>query len=312
MNASIFVQIAAYRDPELLATIRSAVDNASDPQRLVFGVCWQYIPGLDEYLLFPSELDADVRLVAVPVEQAQGVCWARHVAQNLYRDEDYVLSVDSHTRFVVNWDKRMIEELTRCPSDKPVLTTYPAPFRAQTSLADTPIARLKVGPVMDGSVRFEPFFDADTTLHTAPIASHLCACGFYFAQGQLNHDLPIDPIMYFNQEEFTHSLKLWTLGYDCFIPSQHLVLHQYGKEKPVFEQHVHWNDDAKWVALNTRAQIRLRALIEHTFDPAHDSFPVEHFPLGKARTTSQYLSLLALEYRDGELYPQNSETKATR
>ena len=41
-NKTIFVQIASYRDPELLHTIKDALDKASNPNRLVFGICWQH------------------------------------------------------------------------------------------------------------------------------------------------------------------------------------------------------------------------------------------------------------------------------
>ncbi len=38
----IFVQIASYRDPELLPTIRDCIDKAKYPENLTFGICWQH------------------------------------------------------------------------------------------------------------------------------------------------------------------------------------------------------------------------------------------------------------------------------
>ena len=37
----IFVQIASYRDPELLPTIRDCIDKAKYPENLTFGICLQ-------------------------------------------------------------------------------------------------------------------------------------------------------------------------------------------------------------------------------------------------------------------------------
>ena len=50
----IFVQIASYRDPQLVPTIKSMLENAKRPKNLVIGVCRQYHPddkfdSLDEY-----------------------------------------------------------------------------------------------------------------------------------------------------------------------------------------------------------------------------------------------------------------------
>jgi len=41
-NKNIFVQIAAYRDPELLPTIRDCISNAKNPENLRFCIAWQH------------------------------------------------------------------------------------------------------------------------------------------------------------------------------------------------------------------------------------------------------------------------------
>ena len=56
-------------------------------------------------------LRANVRVVAMPSAQAQGPCWARHIAGSLWRGEDYLLQIDSHMRFRPNWDRYLIWQL---------------------------------------------------------------------------------------------------------------------------------------------------------------------------------------------------------
>lgn len=41
---SIFISIASYRDPELIRTIKSAIDNAANPEKLVFSIVVQDLP----------------------------------------------------------------------------------------------------------------------------------------------------------------------------------------------------------------------------------------------------------------------------
>lgn len=38
----IFVQIASYRDPQLIKTIDDCIAKAKYPEQLNFGVCWQF------------------------------------------------------------------------------------------------------------------------------------------------------------------------------------------------------------------------------------------------------------------------------
>jgi hypothetical protein len=59
MEESIFVQVASYRDPQLIPTLHSLIRQASRPERLRVVVCWQH--GLDEMIGSPCI----------------GLCWRR-------------------------------------------------------------------------------------------------------------------------------------------------------------------------------------------------------------------------------------------
>ncbi len=41
---TILVHLPSYRDPELIPTIKSALENAKYPKRIHFGICRQYHP----------------------------------------------------------------------------------------------------------------------------------------------------------------------------------------------------------------------------------------------------------------------------
>ena len=105
----IFIQIASYRDPELVKTIKSAIENAKKPQNLVFGIARQFHP--DDKFDDLSEYNGDkrFRILDIPYNESKGACWARHLIQQLYKDEKYTLQIDSHMRFAQNWDEEMIK-----------------------------------------------------------------------------------------------------------------------------------------------------------------------------------------------------------
>src|SRR6185295_8729411 len=70
--------------------------------------------------------------------ESRGVCWARHQAEQFFDGEDYVLQIDSHTRFVPQWDDLMREELARCNTAKAVLSCNPPPYLPPDSLEQNP------------------------------------------------------------------------------------------------------------------------------------------------------------------------------
>ena len=80
----IFVSIAAYRDPELVPTIKSALENAKYPERVHFGICRQYNPddefdNVDEY-----RNDPRFHIMDVLYTEAKGLPWARaQINENL-------------------------------------------------------------------------------------------------------------------------------------------------------------------------------------------------------------------------------------
>lgn len=119
--SKIFVQIASYRDPELIPTIKDCIAKAKYPENLTFGICWQRdeTENLDEY----KQL-SNFRIVEVPWSQSKGLCWARSEIQKLWQGEEYTLQIDSHHRFIQNWDEEMIDMMFMTGSKKPIITTY--------------------------------------------------------------------------------------------------------------------------------------------------------------------------------------------
>ena len=127
----IFVQIASYRDPQLIPTIENMLENAKRPKNLRIGVARQFHPDDKFDDLSKFENDSRFRILNIPHEEAEGVCWARNLVQQLYNDEEYTLQIDSHMRFAPNWDDemiKMVKQLQKKGYKKPLLTGYVSSF----------------------------------------------------------------------------------------------------------------------------------------------------------------------------------------
>ena len=78
---TIFISVAAYRDPELGPTLRDCITRARYPDELRFGVCWQH----DEAEAAPQELaDRRMRVIDTPWRESRGACWARAEIMQLW------------------------------------------------------------------------------------------------------------------------------------------------------------------------------------------------------------------------------------
>ena len=127
MDSRIFISLAAYRDPELLPTVRDALANARHPERLAFGICWQRAATDDDLREFAA--DSRFRILDVPYVESRGVCWARHEIQQLLRDEDFYFQFDSHTRFAEGWDEQLLTMFGDLGDERAVIGSYPPSYK---------------------------------------------------------------------------------------------------------------------------------------------------------------------------------------
>ena len=121
---SIFVSVASFRDVECSRTLADMFAKASRPKRVFAGVCEQN--KLAEEACVAPEFRGQLRHITLPHTQAKGPTYARYLCSTLYRHETYFMQIDSHTKFEPGWDDKLVAMLARCPSDKAILTHYPA------------------------------------------------------------------------------------------------------------------------------------------------------------------------------------------
>jgi glycosyltransferase involved in cell wall biosynthesis len=128
---TIFIQIASYRDPQLIPTIDDMLDNAKYPENLRIGICNQYHPDDEFSNITKYRLDDRFRIIDVLYSDSKGACWARNQIQQVYSGETYTLQIDSHMRFEENWDETLIGMITQLQEkgfNKPLLTGYVSSF----------------------------------------------------------------------------------------------------------------------------------------------------------------------------------------
>jgi hypothetical protein len=296
----IFVQIAAYRDPQLVPTVEDMIAKAKNPERLTFGICWQYGPE-DDIDRFDS--DSRFRISKKHFSESQGLGWARNLTNLLYAGEKYTLQIDSHHRFVQDWDEMLLEDYNSALqiSPKPIITTYAPMFDPKEDPAKRhPYPCLmsqyefsRENLLMSRPYDLYNYKNLDRIIRARTISAHLM-----FTSGEFINEVPYDPDIFFGgyTEEITLSARAYTNGYDLFSPYRIIMWHEYirdGRPK-------HWDDhgSSSQTSLTSgqrddRSRDRTRQLLgfkEYGID-------LGIYGLGTARTLRDYETYAGFDFK---------------
>jgi hypothetical protein len=288
----IFVQIPAYRDPELVPTLDDMIEKAAYPDRLRIAVCWQ---DEDPECIQKHMQDPRFTFITMHWSQARGVCWARNLLNRLYRGEPYFLQLDSHHRFASGWDAQLVEIHTQLGGGKILISEYPPGYDygadGQIQLEETVSRSVFSGhrtlegiPILRGK---------KTEVTSVPSPAHFLSAGFIFGPGLFCEEVPYDPYHYFQGEEIALSLRAFTYGYDFFHALRPLVWHLYGcRNIP----HHHVDHVQLASELNRKAAHRMRQLFR-----IHDhGIDLGIYGLGNERGIEDYQEYTGLIF---ELFP---------
>jgi glycosyltransferase involved in cell wall biosynthesis len=258
----IFVQIASYRDPQLIPTLQNMLENAKNPENLRIGIANQFSTKDDFGSLETYKKDERFRIMDIPFEESKGVCWARNLVQQLYDGEEYTLQIDSHMRFAPNWDEEMIgmiKQLQEKGYEKPLLTGYVSSFDPEND----PQGRIQEPWRMafdrfipEGAVFFLPETIPGWRDLTEPVPARFYSAHYAFTLGQFSVEVQHNPEYYFHGEEISIAARAFTWGYDLFHPHKVLIWHEYTRKGRTKQ----WDDDKTWGEKNTQSHLINRKL----------------------------------------------------
>lgn len=294
----IFVQIAAYRDPELLPTIQDCLATAKYPNDLRFGICWQ--TDLDDQSISEFQDDKRFRIEKVHWVESQGLGWARSKIQKLYQGETYTLQLDSHHRFAKHWDEFLIESLAACASPKPIITTYAGMYdpKRNVKIQEAPSKMVAEKFTSYGTILFRPQHIQNWQDFDKPIPARFVSGHYFFTLGSHCEEYQYDPDIYFAGDEISLSIRSYTMGYDIYHPHRNVVWHEYtrsGRTK-------HWDDHitnavpqgvtTEWWKRDSLSKKRLRKLL-HEED--NDEI-LGKYGLGNIRTHEDYMRYAGIDF----------------
>lgn len=291
----IFIQIASYKDPELPKTIESIINNAKWPENLVFSITHQW--GLDHADQLQDYVnDPRFKICSVPYKESKGCCWARNLLQQNYNGEEWTLQLDSHMRFVENWDETLISMWHNLYSQgvaKPLITSYVPSYNPLTD----PVGRTQTpwGMVFD---YFTPEHVALFKPHYLPVAEqsgpwhhYFYSAHFAFAKGDFVKEVPHDPQLYFHGEEVSIAARAYTWGYTSFAPHTLVAFHEYTRQGRTKV----WDDNSEWYKADALAKQHYKYLME--IDKPQNPIPWQQYGWGPHRTLKEYETASGLNFK---------------
>jgi glycosyltransferase involved in cell wall biosynthesis len=292
----IFIQIASYRDSQLILTVKDCIKNAKNPEKLVFGICWQHSD--DDASMDEFKSDSRFKIIDVPYNESKGTCWARNKIQQLYSDEKYTLQIDSHMRFAPNWDEtliNMIEQLQSKGYKKPLLTTYAPSFNPENDPAERiqkPWRMAFDRFIPEGAVFFLPEDMPDSEKLDAPVPARFYSAHLCFTLGEFSNEVQHNPEYYFHGEEISIAVRAYTHGYDLFHPHKVVIWHEYTRKGRTKQ----WDDDKDWGNKNTHSHLTNRKLfgMDGEKQEGHDG----KYGFGTTRTLRDYEEYAGLMFSD--------------
>ncbi|MGQ8775459.1 GlcNAc-transferase family protein [Serratia sp. NA_112.1] len=324
--ATIFISIASYRDPELQSTLQDMLQHAAHPENLHIAICWQdneerdvfeqtglepigkrFVAGNEVFAYRYHQARIDV--ISIHYYASQGACWARNLAETLFDNESYFLQIDSHCRFIPNWDEEMIAMLRQlqATSPLPIISSYPpayTPGDNEEASKISSVTRLLFRAYEDripmlGSTIFEA---------TKPLRGSYLAGGFTFSTGSYVKAVPNDPQIFFAGEEIAMAVRAFTHGYDIYHPHKPLLWHYYqrAEHNKIWGDHTNQAKDdgmveKAWWEWDNASKKRVRTLLGLESDGAASLAP---YTLGSKRTLRQFEYQAGICLENGTVLPE--------
>lgn len=293
---SIFVSIPSYRDSELIHTLKDLFTKSSNQYSIQpYVLLQEESSSLTTSLQDLQEVFKDkINIIPTDIKNSRGPCWARHWLQQFITHQEYYLQLDSHHRFIENWDLRMVEHLSMCPP-KSLLTCYPAPYEPPNTILPhhVPTKLKATGFDVNGMLNIE---GSELILSASqPVEGNLMAGGFIFAPIEFTREVPYDPELYFKGEEVSMSVRAWTNGWNIYHPHETLLYHYYTRTN----NKKHWDDSKTWSEMDRTSVNRIKTLLE--MEHIHPHVYLGIYDLGNKRSLSQYETTYGIRFKERAL-----------
>jgi len=246
---TIFINIASYRDPELGLTVKDCYEKSKNPENLFFSVVSDANDYEHSYLSFIPT--SQISYIKRNTSEASGVCSARSLAMVGSSEFEYVLLIDSHSRFMKFWDEDILGMYKKSQSfygKKIIITNFPPGYGideyTKKYVFDNNKKITSVSPMYDEINKIlvskinQNYIQENTEYGDEHFAFVGCST---FMSSYVSNLIPYDPNVYFFGEEPSMSLRAYTLGIKSIVPTKNYMYTRYKMESDGVDSVNNWH-----------------------------------------------------------------------
>lgn len=264
-NEKICISICSYRDPDIYNTIHSLLDNAFNYKNIfIYVYIQELIPYAQKHYYYIKNIyRKNVYIETTYYKNAKGPLYARQfILKNMidYKEQyKYYFQIDSHMRFIHNWDIILIKNYNNLYPEKKIISYYPA-SNFDDNKYEIPVLIEKKKIHNDRIDKYKTRFINSNIIRNY-FSSKYIAAGFFFTEMKFisNENYPMIEIDYLFQGEemlLTYFFHLKN-NFIIFSPSTNIAIHKYNRNK----EHKIWNDIPNWKHFNDEAIKKLNRIL---------------------------------------------------
>lgn len=230
-NEDIFCAIPAYNESYIYQTIENALDRASRPDSVFFGIFNQKSNG-KKFEDFSSI--KNVRSIEASYNEPLGASYARLSATMLHKGEKYFCPMDAHVLFAQDWDSILIENynLLKQHIDRPALSqSIPGHSKSvyDSDKYKNHVVTSKAYPLTlndHGETTPDKSRDNEDKF-LGKFIEHglLMGCAEFFTGSEYIYEVSYDPFIMYNPEQEISALRAGSRGYRFFSSGESVMSH---------------------------------------------------------------------------------------
>eukprot|EP00644_Phytophthora_capsici_P001598 jgi/Phyca11/131769/e_gw1.112.70.1 len=288
-------------------TLRSIFDNSVAPDNIKISIYDQIYPAekerqcVDVFCELVGEAycrRSQIVSSQIDAANATGPTAARYETEKAITDEDFCMTIDSHLVFIPDWDEKIIAQWDSLENPNAIISVYPKSTEHLTSHdVDDKVQLMCMSRIetqdADSMVQYAAPMWIDKKDTPKPRLMSQLAGGFNFGGCKQAKEVRNDPYTpyLFHGEEYSRASRLWTAGYDFYVPSEDIAYHWYEKRKVVWERD--WSQ--RYVIQQpSKRRIRHSLGLPVTKDD-YDRTDLEKFTLGNKRTFEQWKNFSGID-----------------
>ena len=225
----ILISIVSYREKELLNTVKSFYEDASNKDNLLFSIVSQD----DEHPDLSFINSNCLSYTQVHWKDTFGVNWARHVAQKAFFEFDYYLQLDSHMFSEKNWDIKLLDSFNKAKllCEKPVLTCYPAMYVIENGIRSLGTVKINGCSDISDIVWSAGSWPRQRHMYSAVDKSNYINAAVIFSTKEFVDKVPYDPDLTFFHEEPTLTIRSEAAGFTPVCIMEPIFYHFYSQDR---------------------------------------------------------------------------------